>query len=663
MRGYAIADAQARFRRARGDDVLFTIGFDGFATAVKPGEGQSAGEWLDARRDALRRQLDGLAISFDWERALSTDDPDVYRWSQWLFAKLLEAGLVYQRGGKGWYLQTGGFNEENDRRLEELTGWSDAARAAQRQLLARIDGFELEATALDGTALTLFTPHPDAAGSAEFVGFSTQRPELERWLDDPELRRQVDELRRGDWSETPAAELPALQIGMSAQVPGVAQPLPILVSPSIDARFGPAAILGVPSADPADKALAKGLPKAGGLAWKVDAKAAKPTPAVRFFAEDLPVSRGRAWGAPVPAVHCDKCGTVAVALDQLPLKPPADLDVKSRGNPLAERADFIDCECARCGATAKRDSGTLHPRLGAAWVELALAVPPGERAESMFDHPDLRRWLPTAQTVEPPDAGVALLDMRTIAKALRDAGADAVPADGEPHGSTLIHESFSFDAAPAVRAGGANANGAGQEAAVGSSQDGPAGATGQDGRAAATALDGQELIDAHGADVLRFALLHAAAPTKPFGGGEDVLRHSTAFLDELRSFAEPRLDGAEAGARIDLDDGLRRRLAGWCDTAVARTAENYERLDLHRATRNVKQLLTRIQDFEERVNDHRSEVAGPDREALAIALTVLVQLLAPLAPQLAEQLWAKTGAEGSVGEAAWPSLQREPAPA
>lgn len=622
MRGYAIADAQARFRRARGEDVLFAVGFDAFATALKPGEGQSAAEWLDARRAALRSQLEGLAISLDWSRALSTDDPDVYRWSQWLFAKLLEAGLVYQRGGKGWYLRTGGFNEENDRRLEELEGWSDAARAAQRELLARIDGFELEAKALDGTALTLFTPHPDAAGSAEFVGFSTQRPELEAWLEDPELRGQVEELRRGDWAETPVAELPALEIGMSAQVPGVAQPLPILVSPSVDARFGPAAILGVPSADAADKALAKGLPKAGGLAWKVDAKGAKPMPAVRFFAEDTPFSRGRAWGAPVPAVHCDNCGTVPVPLDQLPLKPPADLDVTSRGNPLAERTDFIDCECPSCDGAAKRDSGTLHPRLGAAWIQLALAVPPGDRAESMFDHPDLRRWLPTAQTVEPPDAGVALLDMRTIAKALRDAGAEGVPEDGEPHGPTLIHESFTLDGVPV----------------------------------------GQELIETYGGDAVRFGLLHAAAPTKAFAGGDEVLRRAAAFLEELRSFAEPRLAGADAGARIDTGDGLRRRLAGWCDTAVARVAENYERLDLHRATRNIEQMLTRIKDFEERVNDHRSEVVGPDREALAIALTVLVQLLAPLAPKLAEDLWQRTSADGPVADA-WPSLQREPAPA
>ena len=623
MRGYALADAHARFRRARGDDVLFSVGFDTFAAAVKPGEGESAAEWLEGRRGALRRQLDGLAISFDWDRALSTDDPDVYRWSQWLFAKLLEAELVYQRGGKGWYMRTGGFNEENDRRLDGLEGWSDAARAAQRELLARIDGFELEAKALDGTTLTLFTAHPDAVGSAEFVGFSTQRPELERWLEDPELRRRVEQLRREDWADTPVEELPALEIGMSAQVPGVAQPLPILVSPSVDVRYGPAAILGVPSADPADKALAKELPKLGGLAWKVEAKPAKASPAVRFFAEDMPFSRGRAWGAPVPAVHCGKCGTVAVPLDQLPLRPPEDLDVSSRGNPLAERADFVDCECPRCEAAAKRDPGTLHPRLGAAWIELALAVPAADRAESMFDHPELRRWLPTAQTVAPADAPTALLDMRTIAKALRDAGADGLPPDGEPHGPTLTYAALALEGAPA----------------------------------------GQELIDAHGADAIRFALLHAAAPTKAFAGGEDALRRSAAFLAELRSFAESRIDGAEAGARIDAGDGLRRRLAGWCDTAAARVAENYERLDMHRATRNVEQLLARIQDFERRVTEHRSEVAGPDREAVAVALTVLVQLLAPIAPQLADELWRRTGSEGSVADAAWPSLQREPAPA
>jgi leucyl-tRNA synthetase len=651
LRGYAIADAHARYRRARGEDVLLTLGFDTFATTPKPADGQAVDEWVAERCAALRAQLDGLGASFDWDRALLTSDPAVYRWSQWLFVKLLEAGLAYQRGGKGWYMSTGRFNEENDRRLDELEGWSDAARAAQRALLKRVDGFELEATALDGTALTLFVAHPDAVSSAEFVGLSPQRPELDGWLGDAELSGRIDELRRGDWADTPAAELPVVEVGMSAQVPGVPQPLPILVSPAIDARFGPAAILGIPSADDADKALAKGLPKAGGLAWKVEAKGSKPAPAVRFFAEDMPLSRGRAWGAPVPAVHCDACGVVPVPLDRLPLEPPPDLDVAARGNALAERPDFVDCECPSCGAAAKRDLGTLHPRLGAAWIELALAVPPADRAESMFDHPELGRWLPTAQTVEDADSAPALLAMRTVAKALRDAGG-VEALDGEPLGPTLVHARLELDLGDARR-----------------SADGERQA--DDGTPDGAAADGDATdVDAPDVDALRFAILHAAAPAKAFAGGEPAVRHAAAFLDRLRAFAEPRLEAAAGtaagggpGGRIDGGDGLRRRLASWCDTAVSRTAENYERLDMHRATRNAIELLARIEDFERRVTEYRGEVAGADRDAVAVALATLVRIVAPLAPRLADDLWRRAGGEGQVADADWPTPQREPAAA
>jgi leucyl-tRNA synthetase len=623
LRSYALADAHARYRRANGEDVLFTLGFDAFASSPKPAEGRTVEDWIERRQTELRRQLDGLALSFDWDRTLLTSDPGVYRWSQWLFSKLLEADLVYQRGGKGWYLRTAAFNEENDRRLDELDGWSDAARATQRALLHHVDGFELEASALDGTTLTLFTPHPDAVGSAELVALSPQLPEAERWLEDPDARRELDAIRREDWSDKPATELPVLQTGMSAQVPGVPQPLPIVVSPSVDQRFGPAAIVGIPSADEADKTIARSLPKLGGLAWKVEAKPAKTSPAVRFFAEDMPLSRGRAWGAPVPAVHCPQCGTVAVPLDELPLEPPADLDVTSRGNALAERDDFLACKCPSCDGEARRDTGTLHPRLGAAWLELALAVPPADRADRMLDHPDLQRWLPTAQTVQDAGAGVAILDMRTVAKALRDAGALTSLPDGEPLGPMLVHAPLAPDSVPALG----------------------------------------ELIEAHGADAVRFAVLHAAAPSKTPAAIDGALRHAISFLEGLRDFAKPRFEGVDVDARIDVGDGLRRRLAGWCDTAVERVAENYARLDLHRATRNVAELLARIQDFERRVIEHRGELAGADREAAAIALAALVRLLAPLTPDLAAELWGGAGQDGAVAEAGWPNLQREPAAA
>jgi leucyl-tRNA synthetase len=544
LRGYVLADAHARFRRARGDDVLFTLGSD----AASPD----------------RAHLDALALSFDWDRAIGVDAPEIQRWSRWLFEELVKAGRAYRRG-QGWYLHGAELNEENDRRLDELDGWDSAVRKAQRKLLHRVDGYDFDATALDGTTLSVFTGHPDSVSDAAFVGLSPLRPELDGWLDDGDARRRVEELRTGDWSQTPLEQMPVVEVGMSIQVPSVPQPLPILVSPAIDARFGPAAILGIPSADSVDQALAKRLPKAGGLAWKVESKPPKTTPAVRYLIEDMPLAR----------------------------------------------ANGEDVEAAE-----------IDPRLSAAWMEVALAVAPAERAENMFEHADAAGRLPTTRAVLEASENGLLLDMRTIAKALRDLGPLGDLADGEPLGPTALHAPFTLE--------GMTVEGA---------------------------------LTAHGADPVRFALLYAAAPGKRFSGGEQTLTQATGVLDRLRALAESRLADATRDARIDDGDGLRRRLASWCDTAIERVTENLERLDLHRATRNVVELLSRIEDYEARVVRHRGEVTGADREAATVAVSTLVRLLAPITPTLAEELWKGAGQDGSVGDSGWPAPRREAAAA
>jgi hypothetical protein len=315
--------------------------------------------------------------------------------------------------------------------------------------------------------------------------------------------------------------------------------------------------------------LEQSLSKLAAAGWKVEAKGAKAKkePEVHFAAGQFPLATGADWRAP----------------------------------------------------------GAVHPRLAAALAALLAGLAPDARADAEPGDPAaLGHWLPAAQTVADTASAAALLDVRTVAKALRDAGGLDLP-DGEPLGSTLLYGPLRFE-----------------------------GATTRNGTVAAAQKAEKpiaELVDAHGADAVRFALLHAAAPAKPFAGGDDLLAYAARFLDELRSFAEPRLDGIDAGARIDLDDGLRRRLAGWCDTAVAKVAENYESADLHRATRNTVVLLARIQQFEQLVTAHRGEVAGADRAATAAALAVLLQLVAPIAP----------GAAGDV--TGWPSPQREHAAA
>jgi leucyl-tRNA synthetase len=614
LRGFALADAHARYRRACGDEVLFAVAFDTLAADPAPAAGQDAAAWAQARCGALREQLEALAVSLDWERSLRTDGPELTLWSQWLLVKLLEAGLAYRRGAAGgWHLHGEGYAEENARRVAELEGWDDAARAVQRGLLARVEGVEVEGQTLDGAPLTLFTPHPDRIGSAEFVALSPHRPELDEWVADDGLRRQLAEQRARDWDGVEAARRPVVEIGLSVQVPGVAQPLPVLVSTAVDARYGSAAIVGIPSADEADRALARDLAKAGGMAWKTAAKPPRTTPASRGRLPDMPLSREHAWGAPVPVVHCDACGAVPLAVADLPLEQPQAAGDAADGP--AGDADRLARDCPRCGAAARRDSATIHPRVGAALGVVALAVPAAELSSAPPDHSGSSRWLPTARTVAGPDAGVALLDARTLAKALRDLGPTELLAAGEPHGPTAMHG--------ALLAEGETSAG--------------------------------ELVERFGADALRFALLHAAAPGKRVAVGEPACGWAAAFLERVRALAG-RIEGAALDGRIDAGDGLRRRLASWCDTAVERMAENYERLDLHRATRNAVTLLDRIEDFDRRVVSYRGELAGADREAAAIALGTLLRLLAPIAPACSDELLA-----GATDR--WPQRQREPAPA
>jgi hypothetical protein len=434
LRGDAIADAHVRFRRMTGDDVLF-----------EP----------------------------------EADAATIERWGQWLLGKLDAADGIYQRSGEGWRLRSGKLHAENERRLDELSDWSDKALAGQRELLKHVD-------------------------------------------------------------------------------------------------------------DPGDSGneLEQSLSKLAAAGWKVDSKKDKGPPTIFYAAGDMPLSTGEDW----------------------------------------------------------RASGSLHPRFAAALGLLVATLPPDARdGDPDTRASELAARLP-ALAVAGEGANAALLDLRTIAKALRDAGALEL-ANGEPVAPALLHGSFKLRAVKRKRAASAN------------------GASAAPPPAPLDPSDVDALIAAHGDDALRFALLHAAAPQKRFSATDDILGYTAGFLRDLREFAATRLDGATAGARIDGSDGLRWRLAGWCDMAVARSTENHEQLDLHRATRNAVTLFARIKDFDARVVESRGEATGADREAVGAALEMLALLLAPLAPAAADELWQATGNAGSPGDAAWPNSQREPAAA
>jgi leucyl-tRNA synthetase len=670
VRDYSIGDAYARFRRARGDDVLFGFGFDAFGLPAEMAAIERKippADWVESCGERMLEQMRRLGFSFDYERVFYSSDEAQYRWSQWLFVTLLEAGLIYRddttvdwcdhcrttlaalqvEDGRcwrchnevrlirrpTWFLRITPYLEENDARLDELVDWDEISLSTQRYILGRSDGVEVDLEGPDGNVFTVFTPYRDLVTASTFVLLSPRVADLEKWPVEADVAKQLDELRSGGWerSARDAKSVPLVDTGLTASAPWAEEPLPIVVSPLVDARFGPTAVLGIPEGDEADDTLAKRVQRVAIVgddhhpeidSWS-DAR-----PAVRYRAADFSISRQRFWGTPIPIVNCESCGPVPVPEQDLPVVLPRDIEPTGEGNPLAERAEFVDVACPRCGEPAKRETDTLDCHFDALWLWVPSAVPPAARAKEMFTHADLQRWLPSERLVAGADSGSFVFDQRVVTKALRDIGPFAFLEHGEPFSGCLFHEMVIADGRKMSKHLG-------------------------------NVVDPDDLVERYGADTVRLAVLYAAGPAKTLNWNDGALRFAARFLNNVWVYAQKRLAGLEdaaedAEAAADTEF-MRERLCKWCDNGLSRITADLEELQMHTAVRNVTRLFERIQDFEKRVIQRRGALCRADAEAQVAALKLLAQTLAPFAPHLAEALLLATGEEDGEGLlGAWP---------
>jgi leucyl-tRNA synthetase len=661
VRDYSIGDAYARFRRARGDAVLFGFGFDAFGLPAEMAaieRGARPAEWVERCGERMLGQMKRLGFSFDYERAFYSSDEAQYRWSQWLFLTLYEAGLVYRDNATvdwcdtcqttlaalqvedgrcwrchnkvrlirrpTWFLRLSPYLEENDRNLAGLENWDELSLKTQRYILGRSDGVELDLAGPGGDGLVVFSPHPEAIGEARFVLLSPRHPDVERWLEDPAVAEQLDELRSGGWerSARDASAVPVIDTGASTPVAGGGE-LPIFVSPIVDARYGPTAALGIPSADEADEAIAGRMPRtaSGPLGGGVTAEL-EPRSASRYRAYDFSISRQRYWGTPIPVLHCDACGVVPAKVEDLPVVLPRDVEPTGEGNPLAERPDFLEASCPQCSGPARRETDTLDCHFDALWLWVPAAVPPAERDERMFTHPDLQRWLPSERLVAGNDSGGFVFDQRVVTKALRDIGPFAFLEDGEPFAGCLFHEMVIADGRKMSKHLG-------------------------------NVVDPDSLVAEHGADTVRLAVLYAAGPAKALNWTDGALRFASRFLRGLWDYTQESI-AAAADAPEDAEAAadtafIRERLGKWCDSGLERIAADLEQLQMHKAVRNVTRLLERIKDYEKRVVARQGRLGREDYEALLAALALLARTLSPFAPHIAEELLIALDQDASVG--------------
>jgi leucyl-tRNA synthetase len=670
------ADAYGRFQRMQGFDVFQPMGWDAFGIhsenyALKVGEHPAR---LTPRTVAnFKRQMQRLGAGFDWSHELDTTDPRYYRWTQWIFVQLFKAGLAEQKEAmvnwcphdltvladeqvingrcercdavverrllKQWFLRITAYAQQLLDALDEID-WTESVITAQRNWIGRSEGatirFDLEGCAMQD--VTVFTTRPDTLYGATFLVVGADHPRL---LDFVAPERQ-DAVRQWRASLPAESDEPDFSIGIDLGSHGV-HPLtgariPVHAAPYVLGGYGTGAIMAVPAHDERDHQFARmhGLPIVeviGGGEVDVQKQSFAGTgvvvnsgeftglpsdegkrrivarlrelgrgdAAITYRLRDWLISRQRYWGPPIPVIHCPSCGAVPVPEDQLPVLLPDVEDFKPIGtgqSPLASVESWVNVPCPQCDEPARRETDVSDTFLDSSWY--FLRYPSTDFDDVPFDRERTDRWLPVTIYIGGKEHSVLhLLYARFIMRALHDMG--HVPA-AEPfpkfRGNGLIIK----DGAKMSKSRG-------------------------------NVVSPDDYMDRYGADTLRVYELFLG----PYELGGDFRDEGIAGVVRFLN----RVWRAVPAATSKDDDDQRER----------------------RRHRFVEQVTERLQDL--RFNtaialmmsfaDELSTDAAGGR-ARRVDAETLLQVLAPLAPHITEELWERTGHTGSIHRSAWPAF-------
>ena len=454
-RGYVISDAWSRYQVIKGKYVIHPMGWDAFGLpaenyAIKMGIHPSITTKKNVEN--IKRQLQQINAIYDWDMEVNTTDPNFYKWTQWIFVKMFEKGLAYEKEFPiNWCpsCKTGLANEEvvdgkcercgtavtkknlrqwmlkiteyADRLLDDLQelDWPEKVKKMQAEWIGRSYGAEVD-FALEGREdkITVFTTRPDTLYGATFLVLAPEHPMVQKICTDAQREKveayismaanksNVERMAVNDKDKTGEFT------GAYAINPLNGEKCAIWISDYVLADHGTGAIMCVPAHDARDFAFAKkfDLPivqviskdgkeevleeaytEASGIMinsgdWngresselKVEAaneveKRGFGRKTVSFKLRDWVFSRQRYWGEPIPIVHCEKCGNVAVPVEELPLKLPEVENYEPTGtgeSPLAGITDWVNCTCPKCGGPAKRETNTMPQWAGSCWYFL-----------------------------------------------------------------------------------------------------------------------------------------------------------------------------------------------------------------------------------------------------------------------------------------------------
>ncbi|GCE47225.1 leucyl-tRNA synthetase [Thermosporothrix hazakensis] len=692
---YSAHDAFGRLKRMQGYNVMQPIGFDAFGlpaenAAIK--RGIQARDWTLANIERMRDQLKAMGAGWDWQREVVTCLPEYYKWTQWLFLQFYKHNLAYRTKAPAnwcpscnttlaneqvladgtcercgsiverreidqWLLKISAYAEEL-LKFEDID-WPEKTVTMQTNWIGRSEGAEVRFTAeIEGKteAISVFTTRPDTIYGVTFFVLAPEHPWVEK-LTTPDRRADVEayieQARRESEIERMNTEKEKTGVFTGGYVtnPVSGEPVPVWIADYVLMGYGTGAVMGVPAHDQRDFEFARkfGLPirqvicaedeePSDPATWD-SAKAAlgtminsgpfNGTPAseskarvIRYLEEkgigkatvsyrlrDWLISRQRYWGCPIPIVYCDSCGMVPVPEDQLPVRLPEYVQFKATGeSPLRYEKDFLNTTCPSCGGPATREADTMDTFICSSWYYMRYTDP--HNNEEAWSQKRIKEWMPVDQYVGGIEHAILhLLYSRFFTKALRDMG--HLPF-GEPF-KRLFHQGMVL---------------------------GPDGQKMSKSRGNVEAPD--RYVEKYGADTVRSYLMFLG----PFDAGgsfkAENLEGVWRFLNRFWTLVTESWNDNptnEQNAETRAIERLRHK-------TIKRVTEDLENFHFNTALAALMECNNAL------IKQQKSPVANSAEYRKA--LETMMQLLAPMAPHITEELWHLTGHQGSIHLSEWP---------
>lgn len=710
--GYTATDILSRYKRAQGYNVLHPMGWDAFGLPAEQyaiDTGNDPVEFTAKNIATFKRQINSLGFSYDWEREVNTTDPEFYKWTQWIFTKLYEKGLAYEaevavnwveelgtaianeevlpdgtseRGGypvvrkpmRQWMLKITAYAERLLNDLEELD-WPESIKEMQRNWIGKSVGADINFK-VEGTdeEFTVFTTRPETLFGSTFAVLAPEHPLVEK-ITTAEQADAVEDYKhqaslKSDLARTDLAkDKTGVWTGAYAINPVSGKKMPIWIADYVLASYGHGAVMAVPGHDERDWEFAKvydleivpvfdggnvqevchteggkiinsdflnGMEKEEAIEKMVAYLEEKGIGSrkVTYRLRDWLFSRQRYWGEPIPIIHWEDGTTTAVPEEELPLVLPKTSNIKPSGtgeSPLANLTDWLTVT-REDGVKGRRETNTMPQWAGSSWYYLRYIDP--KNSQAIADSELIKEWLPVDIYVGGAEHAVLhLLYARFWHKVLFDLG--VVPTN-EPF-QKLFNQGMILGTSYRDSRGALVATDK-VEKRDGSYYNVETGeeleqAPAKMSKSLKNVVNPDDVVKRYGADTLRVYEMFMGPLDASIPWSEEGLEGARKFLDRV--------------VRLLSNSTITEENDGSLDKVYNETVKNVtERLDHMLFNTAISQLMIFVN-------------AANKAKTLPLEYAKgFVQLLAPFAPHLSEELWVELGNEAGISYVAWPSFDK-----